>query len=117
MNYDNITTTMDDSPQNGDEKSPMTRAERWFAKLPFIYLVIFLCAIYVFSAHQAEKKVRSIQHLQAELVEMKWEYTSLNADWMYSSTRSQVAERVAPADLKWTGRTPVIIEVGKNRGK
>ena len=113
MNYDNTSTTMGETSENNRKSPGMTRAESWYAKLPFFYLVIFLCALYVFSAHQAEKKVRSIQHLQKELVELKWQYTSLNAEWMYSSTRSQLSERVAPASLKWSGRTPVILETNK----
>lgn len=109
MNYDSVSTTIDESPKKRNS-SRWTNVENWYAKLPFIYLIVFLCSVYVFSAHQAEKKVRSIQAIQKDLTELKWQYTSLNADWMYSSTRSQISERVAPIDLKWTGSTPVIIE-------
>lgn len=115
MNYDNISTTMNETSTAGGKKSSRwTKAENWYARLPLIYLSIFLCAIYIFSAHQAEKKVREIQNLQTELTELKWEYTDLSSDWMYSSTRSQISNMAAPLGLKWSGKAPVIINASKN---
>ncbi|TVR82175.1 MAG: hypothetical protein EA409_05400 [Saprospirales bacterium] len=116
MNYDNVSTTIDENQKPG-KSSGWTRAENLYARLPYIYLVIFLCTVYVFSTHQAEKKVRAIQSVQKDMTELKWEYTSLKADWMYSSTRSQISERVAPMDLRWTGEAPVIIETTSQRSE
>lgn len=113
MSFDNVTTTMGSSQKREQDSSRWTESKAWYARLPYIYLVIFLCAVYIFSAHQAEKKVREIQRLQTDLTEMKWEYTSLNSNWIYSSTRSQIADKVAPMDLKWTSRAPVLIESPK----
>jgi cell division protein FtsB len=114
MRFDNVTTTM------GEETRKKSKAglqwvdpRSWFARLPLVYLFMFLIAVYIFSAHQAEKKVREIQRLQADLTELKWEYTSLNSNWIYSSTRSQVAEKVKPLELKWTSRAPILIEASK----
>ncbi len=114
MRMDNVTTTMDGEVQNTTKTSFKWEDPRsWFARLPLVYLFMFLVAVYIFSAHRAENKVREIQKLQADLTELKWEYTSINSSWIYSSTRSQVAEKVAPLELKWTSRSPILIEAAK----
>ncbi len=114
MRPDNVTTTMDEKVQKTGKTGFQWEDPRsWFARLPLVYLFMFLVAVYIFSAHKAENKVREIQSLQADLTELKWEYTSLNSNWIYSSTRSQVAEKVAPLELKWTSRAPILIEASK----
>lgn len=117
MKYENVTTTMEKEAKKKFFGSSWTEAKSWYSRLPYIYLAIFLCAVYIFSAHQAEKKVREIQKLQNQLTELKWEYTSVSSNWMYSSTRSQIAERVAPLDLKWSSRPPIIIDARKRNKK
>ena len=113
MKYENVTTTMDGDQAKKSARSNWTEARTWYGRLPYIYLAIFLCAIYIFSAHQAEKKVREIQQLQSQLTELKWEYTAVSSDWMYSSTRSQIADRVAPMNLRWSSEPPIIIDARK----
>ena len=78
--------------------------------LPYVLFVGFLAIVYIANAHYSEKKVREIQHLQAEIKELRWHYMSLKSELMYNSKRSEIAKRVAPLGLKpMKGRAKKII--------
>lgn len=62
--------------------------------LVFVMFLGFLAFVYIASAHLAERNVRAIQTLQKELKELRWYYRSLEAENMYNSQQSKVAERV-----------------------
>ena len=68
--------------------------------LTFVMFLGFLAFVYIANAHLAERNVRKINDLQKELKELRWYYRSLEAENMYNSKQSEVAERVREDGLR-----------------
>ena len=79
--------------------------------LPFIAFLGFLAMVYIANARFAERNVRQIQVLKKELKEMRWLYMSLQAENMYNSMQSEVAESVKELGLGENRKKPKIIKV------
>lgn len=62
--------------------------------LLFILFVGGIALFYIYNTQRAEKKVRNIQKLDAEIKELKWNYMTLKSDVMYNTTYSQVGRSV-----------------------
>ncbi len=77
--------------------------------LPQILFLAFLCLLYIGNRHYAEKKIRSINRLEIEVEDLRADYTTLKAEFMYESKRSEVAKRVAKLGLKESEELPVLI--------
>jgi cell division protein FtsL len=65
----------------------------------FVLFLGLLAVFYIANVHQAERNVRQIQELQKEIRELRWYYMSLQAENMYNSKQSEIAEQVAPLGL------------------
>ena len=68
--------------------------------LPKILFVMVLGLIYIGITHYAEKTVRKINNIQAEVEDLRADYTTLKADLMFSSKQSEVAKKVKAYGLK-----------------
>jgi hypothetical protein len=79
--------------------------------LPKILFVLFLGLIYISNTHYAEKTVRKINSIQAEVEDLRADYTTLKADLMYASKQSEVAKKVEALKLKESLTPPFKIEV------
>lgn len=86
-------------------------------QLPFFGFLFLLLLIYITNAHFAEKKIRSINSLTAQLKELRWEYKSLKAELMYSTRESGVVSMMKSAGLKELSEPPIIIERTNESGK
>src|SRR5438105_5001036 len=62
--------------------------------LPKILFVMTLSLIYIGNTHYAEKTVRRINNIQAEVEDLRADYTTLKSDLMFSSKQSEVARKV-----------------------
>lgn len=89
-------------------------------KLPSKYIphTLFLTAIgifYIGNNHWAEKTIRKIDKIQVEVEELRADYTSLKADYMFASKQSEVARKVKGAGLKESSTPPnkIILEEGE----
>jgi hypothetical protein len=71
-----------------------------YKNLPFLYFLGFLAIIYIANAHYAEKNYRKASKLKNEIKELRWQYLSIKADVMYTSTQSQMEKRVARNDIR-----------------
>ena len=63
--------------------------------LPQILFVTVLCLLYIGSRHYAEKNIRSITLLEREVQDLRADYTTLKADYMFASKRSEVAKKAS----------------------
>jgi hypothetical protein len=81
------------------------------AYLPKILFVMVLGLIYISNTHYAEKTVRKINMIQAEVEDLRADYTTLKADLMYASKQSEVAKKVRDLQLKESLTPPFKIEV------
>ncbi|MEM7298707.1 MAG: FtsL-like putative cell division protein [Bacteroidota bacterium] len=78
--------------------------------LPQILFLSFLCLLYIGNRHYAEKKIRSISQLETEVEDLRADYTTLKADFMYESKQSEVAKRAEELGLIESKDSPVLIK-------
>ncbi len=81
--------------------------------LVFFLFLGFMATIYIANAHYAEKNVRRIQFLQKELKELRWYYMSLEAENMFNSRRTEMAEKVKSEGLYPLDERPKKIVIKK----
>jgi Bacteriodetes cell division protein (FtsL-like) len=79
--------------------------------LPKILFVMVLGLIYISNTHYAEKTVRKINNIQAEVEDLRADYTTLKADLMFASKQSEVAKKVGAFELKESLTPPYKVEV------
>lgn len=79
--------------------------------LPKILFVMILGLIYISNTHYAEKTVRKINTIQAEVEDLRADYTTLKSDLMFASKQSEVAKKVKELDLKESLTPPYKVEV------
>lgn len=77
--------------------------------LPQILFLSFLCLLYIGNRHYAEKKVRAINRLEVDVEDLRADYTTLKADFMYESKQSEVAKRAEVLGLKESKESPILI--------
>ena len=83
--------------------------------LPKIFFVVVLGLFYIGNTHYAEKTVRNINNMQAEVEDLRADYTTMKAHLMFSSKQSEVAAKVKPYGLTESITPPfkVVVEQGE----
>lgn len=83
--------------------------------LPKILFVMMLGLIYIGNTHYSEKTVRKINNIQAEVEDLRADYTTLKSDLMFASKQSEVARKVKVYGLKESLTPPykVVVEEGE----
>jgi hypothetical protein len=83
--------------------------------VPKILFVMVLGLFYIGNTHHAEKTVRKINNIQAEVEDLRADYTTLKSDLMFSSKQSEVAKKVKAYGLKESLTPPykVVVEKGE----
>ena len=79
--------------------------------LPKILFVMALSLLYISNTHYAEKTVRQINSIQAEVEDLRADYTTLKSDLMFASKQSEVARKVNAFGLRESLKPPYKIEV------
>lgn len=82
--------------------------------VPKILFVMLLGLFYIGNTHHAEKTMRKINAIQAEVEDLRADYTTLKADLMFSSKQSEVARKVKLYGLKESLNPPFKIVVDKS---
>src|SRR5688500_18613954 len=81
--------------------------------LPKILFVMALGLIYIGNTHYSEKTVRKINNMQAEVEDLRADYTTLKADLMFASKQSEVAKKVRSFGLEESLEPPHKIVVAQ----
>ena len=83
--------------------------------LPKILFVMVLGLFYIGNTHYSEKTVRRINQVQAEVEDLRADYTTLKSDLMFASKQSEVARKVKALGLKESLTPPykVVIKKGE----
>lgn len=83
--------------------------------LPKILFAMTLGLLYIGNTHYAEKTVREINAIQAEVEDLRADYTTMKADLMFASKQSEVARKVKAYGLKESLTPPykVVVEDGE----
>tara|TARA_Y100000768_G_scaffold353472_1_gene305802 strand:+ start:306 stop:713 length:408 start_codon:yes stop_codon:yes gene_type:complete len=67
--------------------------------LPFLFFLVFLGLIYIANGYMAEDAVRSINHINADLKELRSEYITSKSDLMYTSKQSELVKIIEERGL------------------
>ena len=92
------------------------KMESWFEDgVPTKYFrhVLFLTGLgllYISNTHYADRMSREFTGLKKEIEDLRADYTTLKADYMYESKQSEVAKKVKHLGLKEGGDAPVKVE-------
>ncbi|MFN3557176.1 MAG: FtsL-like putative cell division protein [Bacteroidales bacterium] len=62
--------------------------------LPFLLFLAFVAVLLIANTYYAEKKVREIERMRAEVTELRTIYISNKAELMYLSNQSEIARRL-----------------------
>lgn len=81
--------------------------------IPQILFITFITIFYIGNNHFAEKTIRKIEQLEIEVEELRADYTSLKANYMFSSKQSEVAKKVNKIGLKENDTPPEKIVIKK----
>lgn len=83
--------------------------------VPKILFVMILGLFYIGNTHHGEKTVRKINNIQAEVEDLRADYTTLKSDLMFSSKQSELAKKVKAYGLKESLTPPfkVVVEKGE----
>lgn len=81
--------------------------------VPKILFVMMLGLFYIGNTHHAEKTMRKINLLQADVEDLRADYTTLKAELMFSSKQSEVARKVKLFGLKESLNPPHKITIEK----
>jgi hypothetical protein len=83
--------------------------------LPKIIFVMALGLIYIGNTHYAEKTVRKINMMQAEVEDLRADYTTMKSDLMFASKQSEVARKVKQYGLQESLKPPykIVVERGE----
>ncbi len=77
--------------------------------LPQILFIAALSVIYIANRHSAEKKVRAITQLEEQVEDLRADYTTLKAGYMFASKQSEVAKRASKLGLSENSDSPILI--------
>jgi hypothetical protein len=96
------------------------KLERYFEEgfpvnyLPKIMFSLLLGILYISNTHYAEKTVRRISGIQAEVEDLRADFTTLKADLMFASKQSEVARKVKDYGLRESINPPNKVQVDKS---
>ncbi|MEM9894773.1 MAG: FtsL-like putative cell division protein [Bacteroidota bacterium] len=74
-----------------------------------ILFVSFLCLLYIGNRHFAEKKIKSINLLERQVEDLRADYTTLKANYMFESKQSEIAKRAQELGLEESSEAPILI--------
>lgn len=77
--------------------------------LPQLLFVVVLSIIYIANRHSAEKKVRAITKLEVQVEDLRADYHTLKAGYMFASKQSEVARKAERLGLLENSDSPILI--------
>lgn len=82
--------------------------------IPYILFLTVIGVFYIGNGHHAERNIREITTLQREVEDLRADYTTLKAEYMFGSKQSEVAKKIAPKGLKESLTPPEKIEISRH---
>lgn len=79
--------------------------------MPRVIWITILIILYIANAHYSEKTTRKIDKLKFEVEELRTEYTTIKADYMFDSKQSEVAKKMAEIGLVESKNPPVVLKI------
>lgn len=83
--------------------------------LPFVFFVVFIGILLIANNFYAEKKIKAIDNMQKEIVEMRSRFITTRSELMYLTNQSEVARLLAESGIKESRVPPVKVEDEKGK--
>jgi Bacteriodetes cell division protein (FtsL-like) len=80
---------------------------------PYAVFTMGLALVYIGFNHMSERAVREFNHLKKEVEDLRTDYTTLKASYMFASKQSEVAKRVKKQGLIESKTPPYKIVIEK----
>jgi hypothetical protein len=77
--------------------------------LPQVLFLMTLGILYIGNGHHAENTIRKITEAQKQLEDLRADYHTLKADYMFDSKQSEVASKVKKSGLRESSKPPLKI--------
>ncbi len=74
--------------------------------MPYVLFIAAIGIFYIGNSHYAERNVRKIDKLEREVEDLRADYTTLKANYMFAGKQSEVAKSVAKIGIKESLRPP-----------
>lgn len=115
------------SNASGGGKSIFTRFDETFSLektlqeglpiqyVPYVLYVAFIGVLYIGNTHYADRISRKYDSLKKEVEDLRADYTTIKADYMYESKQSEVERKVAGMGLEEGVVPPLKIEIDSNK--
>ena len=82
--------------------------------VPIAAFLIGVGLFYIGITHYAERMIRDYDQLKQEVDDLRTDFTTLKADYMYSSKQSEVAKRVNRLELVESNKPPYKLKLKKD---
>ncbi len=79
--------------------------------VPYILYFTIVGMFYIGNSHYAERMIRRMDRLEREVEDMRANYTTLKASYMFESKQSQVAKRARALGLEESATPPYKLRV------
>ena len=79
--------------------------------MPKVAFAMILGIMYISNTHYGEKTIRKINAIQAEVEDLRADYTTLKAELMFASKQSEVARKVKDLGLRESLTPPSKVKV------
>ncbi|HYG38872.1 MAG TPA: FtsL-like putative cell division protein [Cytophagales bacterium] len=79
--------------------------------LPYVLYSTFIIIIYIGNNHYSERTIRQIDQLKVEVEDLRADFTTLKADYMYSSKQSEVSRNIANQGVEESSVPPFKIVI------
>lgn len=77
--------------------------------LPQVLFLLALGLLYIGNGHYAENTIRKINTIQKRVEDLRADYHTLKADYMFDSKQSEVASKVKKSGLRESSEPPIKI--------
>lgn len=93
---------------------PLFKYEQVVSKMPFIFFVAVLSALYISNNHKAVLYVGEISSLENEVEELSWQYETVNSELTHRSTLTEIAAMVDTLGLAELDEPQYKIKINKS---
>jgi hypothetical protein len=74
--------------------------------MPYVLFIAAIGIFYIGNSHYAERNVRKIDTLERQVEDLRADYTTLKANYMFAGKQSEVAKNVEKIGIKESLRPP-----------
>ena len=78
-----------------------------------IILILILCLLYISNHYETKKKMRTINKLEAQVEDLRADFTTLKASFMIESKQSEVTKRAKKLGLIVPDQSPIIVRLNE----